>query len=263
MKRLKLEVHDVSKTLNGPLSPTKQKVRTYWSTMYHILTPRLFCRVTFLRSSPDRSLPLTMIGFLKIYHRSNFWGQEVQGRHSERRRGIHERVLHTQVVMENYHQFFGCCFSHGPRVSELKEHHFLTQYKGFWNLFLMERKISASTGAYHMNFALLPDYVVANPMWKHEGVINPHTTRMELGRHFHPILATNKPYGYPRNHVHLMIVMDAATCPHVNGWDSCPCPSLERKVERLVSAGLKVTNQDEDDTPDMVDENEPQLSAGD
>ena len=200
-----------------------------------------------------------MIGFLKIYHRCNFWGQQIQGRHSERQRGIHERVLHTQVVLENYHQFFGCCFSHGPRVSELKEHHFVTHYEGSWNLFLMERKISESTGAYYMNFALLPIYVPANPLWNHEGVVHPHTMRMELGRHFHPILVTNKPYGYPRNHVHLMIVMDAATCPHLNGWDSCPRPSLERKQERLASASSKPASEDENDAPDMVDENVPQL----
>ena len=199
-----------------------------------------------------------MIGFLKIYHRSNFWGREINGRHSERQRGINERVLHTQVVMENYHQFFGCCFSHGPRVSELKENHFVAHYEGSWNLFLMERKISASSGAYHMNFALLPDYVLPNPVWKHEGVVHPHTTRMELGRHFHPILVTNKPYGYPRNHVHLMIVMDAATCPHLNGWDSCPRPSLERKQERSTPDKSKDTRKDEDDAPEMVDEYDSQ-----
>jgi hypothetical protein len=176
---------------------------------------------------------MTMDGSLKIYHRCNFWGREINGRHPEARYGIQRPVFHTQVVLENYYQFFGCCFSDGRRVVELKEHHFVTHHTGAWNLFLMRRRIDKASGAYLMSFGVCPDYIPVNPDWIYQGTIpHPHTMRMDLGRHFNPILCTNKPYGYQRNHVHLMIVMDTADCPHINGWDYHPCPSRDRKLEK-------------------------------
>ena len=122
-----------------------------------------------------------------------------------------------------------------------------------------------------MNFCLIPDNVYPNPLWKFEGIIHPNTMRMELSRHFYPILFTNKPYGYPRNHVHLMIVMDKAVCPHLNGWTSQPCPSQERKalheqqrklqMDRLVAVASK--NSCDGEVVELIDENEavPQGSS--
>lgn len=189
---------------------------------------------------------LTINGPLKIYLRCNFWGRDITGRRTEGHHGIQHRVFHTQVVMEKHHQFFGCCFDHGRRVAELKEHHFVTQHAGAWNLFLIERRIDDASGAYHMSFGVFPDYIPVSPTWIFQGTIHhPHTMRMELGRHFYPILVTSKPYGYQRNHVHLMIVMDTADCPHVNGRDYHPCPSHDRKLEKKGQAKKKHVSQSE------------------
>lgn len=174
-----------------------------------------------------------MFQSVKLYHRTTYWGREIQGRHTERTRGIDERVINTQIVLENHNEFFGCCFSHGPRVAELKETHFLTHYDGPWDLYLVERKISKGAGVSFMTFCLMPDFVVPRLYWKHEGTLRPQTIRMQLAKHCVPILFANNAYGYPHNHVHVMVVMDKANCANVDGWARRPTTMRRKKIAHV------------------------------
>lgn len=178
-----------------------------------------------------------MFQSVTLYHRTSFWGREIQGRHSEKFRGIAERVIPVQVVLDNHNDFQGCCHSHGPRVAELKETHFLKQYPGKWNLFLIERKIGkGSGGVYFLNFVMMPETFAPRLFWRFEGTLSPQTLRMELAKHFVPVLSANKAYGYPHNHIHISVVMDKAMCFSRGEWNCIISNQLlARKVERRVA----------------------------
>jgi hypothetical protein len=175
-----------------------------------------------------------MLNTFKIYHRSNYWGREIRGRPTERHRYLPLPVIQTQVVMKNHSEFLGCCYSYGNRVVELKENNFVDYYSGNWSLYLVERKTSKTRGAHYFTFVLMPQvYPPFSLYWKFEGAVQAGAVRMELGRHFYPILVRNEAYGFAHVHVHMIVVMDKFVPPPVDdAWNCYQRPARDRRQRK-------------------------------
>jgi hypothetical protein len=67
-------------------------------------------------------------------------------------------------------------------------------------------------------------------------MLAPQTMRMELAKHFVPILCANNAYGYPHNHVHIAVIMDKAVCSPRDEWNNVVAArSQMRKLESIAA----------------------------
>jgi len=154
---------------------------------------------------------------MKLYHRTDFWGSRITGRHTLTHLGINARIIHAQAILPEFNlPHWGCCKNSGKRVVEVKEQHFLEHSRGTWDLYLMNNRRKRRTkngekSVYIYEFCVMPSSsnFISLPSWHHIGVVNPCMARMDLNFFLYPILCKNIPNELPKHHVHIVLVMDS------------------------------------------------------
>jgi len=71
---------------------------------------------------------------MKLVIRSAYWGNTLRGKpFVDQATGARpNRTISCQAVLKNEGQFWGCCPSHGKRVLEMTEQHFIDTFSGDW-----------------------------------------------------------------------------------------------------------------------------------
>jgi hypothetical protein len=153
---------------------------------------------------------------MKLYHRTDFWGTHIFGRHSLAHLGLHHRIIEAQAILPELNApHWGCCKESGKRVVEIKEHHFLEHDRGTWVLFEIRppcetRKTGRSQNNYY-DFCLMPvsSTLTPFPSWIPVGEVNPCMARMDLKYMLSHIMKRNRVDKRPTHHVHIFLVMDS------------------------------------------------------
>lgn len=152
---------------------------------------------------------------MKLYHRTDFWGSRISGRHSLAHLGFHRPIIEAQALLPELNSpHWGCCKESGKRVVEIKEHHFLEHDRGTWVLYEIHRpcetRQTRRPHIYYYDFCLMPvsSTLTPFPSWIPVGEVNPCMARMDLKYMLSHIMKRNRTNKRPRHHVHIFLVMD-------------------------------------------------------
>jgi hypothetical protein len=176
--------------------------RVHFLSRQNILAVAVFCAHKFEAK----------VDTMKLYHRTSYWGDYVQGHQSKL---FKFPVIHVQALLSEEYGTYGCCHHRGRRCIELDETHFISNHRDDWNLYHVRTVLGEGGihGEYYHDFALLPkSQATAKNVgkgWSLLGSVRACTARIDLAPLLRPFLVTNDYFQYyAKHHAHIAVAME-------------------------------------------------------